>query len=454
MMRSRASVAKVKAGEEGCARAGEQVGESATGSTRNSASAPPRRILVPARAINPCYRPFLTATQRVQLYFGGAGSGKSVFLAQRCVLDALCGRNTLVVRQVARTLRTSCFNEVRKAAADLGVGDRFRVQQADMRLACLASGAQILFLGLDDVEKIKSITPQQGVLTDIWVEEATECRYADIKQLEKRLRGRSRHPKRLTLSFNPVHSGHWIYRRWFLGWEEGQRQRVEENLLILRTTYQDNAFLTGADRRAYQGEQDPYFHRVYTLGEWGQQSGAVFTNWSARDLSGRAGQFDHIRLGLDFGFAADPAAMVRLHWDATHRTVYVLEASYHHGCSNAQLAHQLKPLAGSLPVYCDSAEPKSIAELRRLGICALPVRKGSDSLRHGIRFLQGCRIVVDQRCVALMEELQGYRWRQDERRGDLPLPQGADHLIDALRYALEADMRSGFAQAVPQGSRL
>ncbi|NLD51758.1 MAG: PBSX family phage terminase large subunit [Clostridiales bacterium] len=410
----------------------------------------PRRILVPARAINPCYRPFLTAPQRVQIFFGGAGSGKSVFLAQRCVLDALCGRNTLVVRQVARTLRTSCFNEVRKAAARLGLSDQFQVHQTDMRLTCLHSGAQVLFLGLDDVEKIKSVTPRTGVLTDIWVEEATECRYADIKQLQKRLRGRSRHPKRLTLSFNPVHSGHWIYRQWFLGWAEGQRQQVDDDLLILRTTHEDNVFLSEADRRAYRGEQDPYFHRVYTLGEWGQQSGAIFTNWSARDLTAESACFDRIRLGLDFGFAADPAAMVRLHWDGARRTVYVLEARYCHGYSNAQLARQLQALAGDLPVYCDSAEPKSIAELRRLGVCALPVRKGPDSLRHGIRFLQGCRIVVHQSCVSMMEELQGYRWRQDGHRGDLPIPQGADHLIDALRYALEADMRGGFAQAVPK----
>ena len=398
-----------------------------------------RRIIVPPEAFNACYRPCLKAQQFRQIYFGGAGSGKSVFLASRAALDALCGRNTLIVRQVARTLRHSCFNEVQKAILRFGIKEHFTVSRSDLCLTCKDNGAQILFLGLDDTEKIKSLTPASGVLTDIWMEEATECRYEDMKQLEKRLRGQSPHKKRLTISFNPVSRGHWIYRNYFMGWQEGQRELVEDDLLILKTTYRDNRFLTDDDRKNYEAEQDDYFRRVYTLGEWGEVAGAVLQNWHAEELSGLKQSADRLRFGLDFGYARDPAAAVKLHIDTARGRVYVLEELREKGLSNEQLAKRLTSFAGKHAIICDSAEPKSIAELRRHGVAAIPARKGPDSLRHGLRWLQGMQIIVDHACVNMMEELEGYRWRKDAAGNSLPIPQGEDHLIDAMRYALEGD---------------
>lgn len=407
----------------------------------------PRRIIIPPAALNACYRPCLGAQQFRQIYFGGAGSGKSVFLAGRAVLDALTGRNTLIVRQVARTLRHSCFNEVQKAMLRFGLSEHFVISRSELSLTCRDNGAQILFLGLDDTEKIKSLTPKVGVLTDIWMEEATECRYEDMKQLEKRLRGHSPHKKRLTMSFNPVSRGHWIYRHFFMGWQEGQRELVEDELLILKTTYLDNRFLTDDDRRNYEGERDAYFRSVYTLGEWGEQAGAVLPNWHAEDLSELKMSADRLRHGLDFGYCHDPAAAVRLHADIGRGKIYVLEELWAKGLSNEELARRLKGFCGRQPIVCDSAEPKSIAELRRYGLAALPARKGPDSLRHGLRFLQGMDIIVDLGCVNMMEELEGYRWRKAADGSSLPIPHGADHLLDAMRYALEGDSSQHLAAA-------
>lgn len=407
-----------------------------------------RRIIIPPGAFNQCYRPCLSAGQFRQIYFGGAGSGKSVFLAGRAALDALTGRNTLIVRQVARTLRHSCFNEVQKAAHRLGIADHFSLNRSDLSLTCRDNGAQILFLGLDDTEKIKSLTPQRGALTDIWMEEATECRYEDMKQLEKRLRGYSPHKKRLTMSFNPVSRGHWIYRHFFTGWQEGQRELVEDELLILRTTYRDNRFLTEDDRRNYESERDEYFRRVYTLGEWGEQAGAILPNWHAEDLSELKKNADRLRHGLDFGYAADPAAAIRLHADIGRGRIYVLAELREKGLSNEALARRLQDFCGGHPIICDSAEPKSIAELRRRGVAAIPARKGPDSLRHGLRFLQGMEIIVDHGCVNMMEELESYRWRKGADGSSLPIPQGEDHLLDAMRYALEGDSLLHMASAV------
>ena len=196
------------------------------------------RIRVDPKAINAAYLPHLLGNDhRYQIYFGGSSSGKSFFLATRTVLDCMRGRNYLILRNVARTIGSSCWNEICKAMYRMGLASYFTVNKADRTITCTLNEAQILFAGLDDVEKVKSITPRNGVLTDIWIEEATETSYDDFKQLDKRLRGESRHTKRLTLSFNPVYKTHWIYREFFGIWDEGKNYSEAGNLSILKTTY-------------------------------------------------------------------------------------------------------------------------------------------------------------------------------------------------------------------------
>jgi len=409
------------------------------------------RLLVPAGAFNPAFLPHLLAQERVQLFYGGAGSGKSAFLASRVVLDALCGRNTLVARKVARTLRASCFTEVNKAIRRLGLGGFFKANVSQMQITCTKNGAQILFTGLLDVEKVKSLSPARGALSDIWVEEATEVSREDVKQLEKRLRGPSPHAKRLTLSFNPISRNHWLYREYFAGVPEDQAVYRADNLLIMHSSYRDNRFLTPDDVRALEGEQDPYFREVYTLGRWGQAGGAILSRWRvAPILPGEIRQ--PLRLGLDFGYARDPAGALKVSFDRQKKRILVLDELYERGWHNARLAEALKSFAGRLPITCDSAEPKSIAELRRLGLQALPAKKGPGSLSHGLQWLSQHEIIIAPHCVNLQEELSQYRWREGPL-GHLPIPQGEDHLIDALRYALEGDMGGRLAGSLSRGER-
>ena len=195
-----------------------------------------RQIEFDPALCNAVYLPLLQDDTRTQIVFGGGSSGKSHFLGQRTVLDTLQGRNYLILRNVARTLRGSVWNEVTKAITTMGLGDWFLVGKSDMTITALNNGAQIMFAGLDDVEKIKSITPANGVLTDIWVEEATEIDKDDYKQLEKSLRGLSKHKKRITLSFNPVYKEHWIYREFFGDWQDGASEYRDDGLSILKTT--------------------------------------------------------------------------------------------------------------------------------------------------------------------------------------------------------------------------
>ena len=197
-----------------------------------------------------------------------------------------------------------------------------------MLITCNLNGSQILFSGLDDSEKIKSITPANGVLTDIWIEEATETSYDDFKQLEKRLRGESRHAKRITLSFNPVYKEHWIFRQFFGNWQDGTNEYHDDGLSILKTTYKDNRFLTYEDRRALENEQDEYYREVYSLGNWGVLGDVIFRNWRSEDLSEMKKTADKLYFGLDFGFSSDPCAVVKLHYDKANKRIYVLDEIY------------------------------------------------------------------------------------------------------------------------------
>ena len=399
------------------------------------------RITLRGDFINKVYKPHLENVHRYQIYFGGAGSGKSVFLSTRCVLDALSGRNTLIVRNVARTLRNSCWNEVNKAISRLNLSCLFAVSKTDMVITARNNGAQILFCGLDDVEKIKSLTPARGALTDIWIEEATECQYGDFKQLDKRLRGLSRHPKRLTLSFNPILQTHWIYKEFFSIWRDGKHFADSPAVSILKTTYKDNRFLTADDVHALENERDPYFYQVYTLGNWGVTGDVIFTNWRVEALPDPVP--GETRMGLDFGFASDPCGFVLVRYERKAHRVWVLEEFREKGMTNLTLAKRLTPYAAFGPIACDSAEPKSIAELRSLGVRAYPVRKGPDSIRHGIQWLRQQELILSPACAGLREELTRYQWQKDRDGSALPHPQDRDnHLIDALRYALAEDMAS------------
>lgn len=213
---------------------------------------------------NPIYlKHQLNNNNRYQIYFGGSSSGKSFSLAQRTVLDVFKGnRNYLIVRNVQSTLKRSCLNEITKAISNFKLNEYFQVNKTDMIITCKLNNKQILFCGLDDVEKVKSITPIDGVITDIWVEEATETDYKAVKQLDKRLRGKSKVVKRLTLSFNPILKDHWLYTEYFDIWEDDKQYVEKDNVSILKTTYKDNKFLAEDDIKALENESDKYYYEV------------------------------------------------------------------------------------------------------------------------------------------------------------------------------------------------
>ena len=408
----------------------------------------PKIELDPA-VMNDVYLPQLKNMARVQILYGGSSSGKSKFKAQQAVIDTMDdartgGRNWLVCRQVGRTIRGSVAQEINRIITEWGLQQFFSVNKTDGTITCV-NGYQIIFSGLDDVEKLKSITPAKGAITDVWVEEATETAQDSIKQLLKRQRGGNpKTPKRLHMTFNPILQQHWIYQTYFngLGWAETQTKYKTPELSILKTTYQDNKFLTADDRKGLEQETDSYYYQVYTLGNWGVLGDVIFTNWKVEDLSQMYDQFTNRRNGLDFGFSSDPAAVGVSHYDKMRKTIYFYKELYETGLTNDVLAERVKEMIGDERIICDSAEPKSIQELNNHGVSAVGAKKGKDSVNFGIDWLKQQTIIVDKTCINLINELQQYHWKKDAGGNSLKIPVDKNnHLIDGgLRYAYEGDM--------------
>lgn len=396
-----------------------------------------KNITIKGAVYNKVYRPFVNAQQRTQIFFGGSSSGKSRFLAQRVVQDLLAGgRNYLIVRNVHNTLKTSVYNEIVKVIQAWGLTREFNISGSSMTITC-NNGYQAIFKGLDDVQKIKSITPIKGVITDIWVEEATETQYRDVKELSKRLRGISKRSKRVILSFNPIMRDHWIFKEWFAGrFGDDDTFYQDDNALILKTTYKDNAFLTDQDRYELENEKDKYYYNVYTLGNWGVLGNLIFTNWEIADLSCYSQRFERFYNGLDFGFTNDPTCMVRNAISHGEQAIYVMAGFYEYGLDNKVIAEKVLPIIGNEILRCDSAEPKSIYELRKYKVDAISAIKGKGSVNFGLQWLTRYKIIVERTLQGVINDLQLYQW-QENRDGkvlNIPIDKN-NHAPDAMRYS-------------------
>ena len=226
-------------------------------------------IKISKKVFNDIYLPYLDNTDRYLIFYGGGSSGKSYYIAQRFIYKLIHPKrcNILVVRQTGDTHRKSTFPLLKQVISNWGLYDHFKINESDMKIKCKLTGNEVAFAGLDDVEKIKSITFENGELTDIWVEEATECQEADINQLKVRLRG-GKSKKQMILSFNPVNVQHWIKRHF-----------IDSGLAtVCFSTYKDNKFLSDDDKKALEDlkHSDEYTYNVYCLGQWGILGKTVF----------------------------------------------------------------------------------------------------------------------------------------------------------------------------------
>ena len=378
--------------------------------------------------MNKAFASFLGNRSRYEIFYGGAGSGKSVFIAQRLLMRTLGepGHKTLVVRKVAKTNRHSTFALIVGIISSWKVTALFKINKSDMEILCEGNGNQIIFAGLDDVEKLKSIAG----ITDIWVEEASEITQEDFQQLDLRLRGKSPWAHQITLTFNPVSALSWLKPFFF----DTQR----DNCVIHKSTYKDNRFLDDEYKKVIEDlkNQDHTYYQIYGLGEWGVLGNLVFHNYVFEDIPYKEEDFDAVYQGLDFGFN-HPSALVRVGFK--DEELYVFDELYEKGLTNAELIQEVgKIIDKRKQITADSAEPARIKEFRQAGYNVVPSVKGTGSVKDGIDWLKRHKIHISKKCPNLLAEMQQYSYKKDKDGNVLDEPiEFKDDAIAALRYAIE-----------------
>lgn len=396
--------------------------------------------------INDVYLRYLGKyTNRTEIYYGGAGSGKSVFVAQKIVIKALKGkRKVLVIRKVARTQKESCFTVIKDVLSSLNILDKCTINKSTLDIT-LPNGSVFLFKGMDDSEKIKSIAN----ITDIWIEEATELNLDDFTQLNLRLRA-SVPNLQMILSFNPVSKANWCYQTFFA---------KKTDAFVLKTTYKDNKFLPRAYIESLEKmiETNYTYYKIYALGEFCSLDKLIYTNWEEKEFNIQEliSTKKYVTLtGLDFGFTNDPTALVVSLCDSSSKELYIFDEYGNVGMTNPEIAEVLKSMGYSKNIImADSAEQKSIEEIRRAGITKIKAcKKSPDSVKHGIQQLQQYKIYVHPKCVGVITELQNYSWKKDKQTGEY-INEAVDqfnHYLDALRYSMQ--IVRGKIGTLPKGS--
>lgn len=375
---------------------------------------------------NDVYLPYLDNNRRFLVFYGGAGSGKSVFIAQRFLYKCLKEPyfRLIYCRKVANSIRSSQFLLFKDLIMRSGLIQFFNIKESTMEIEC-ANGNKMIAHGLDNIEKIKSIQEP----TDIWVEEATEVSKQEVSQLNLRLRTKKATHNQVTLSFNPISSEHWIYDSFIV--------KREFDADVVKTTYHDNRFLPDEYKAQLEAlkQTDENYYKVYCLGEWGGKiKGVIYQNWKLCD---HFPQFADYIWGLDFGFN-DPTALVKIGIvDKKH--AYIQQKIYRTGLTNSDLINELRKLdIGKDPIYADNARPEAIEEIYRAGFNIKPCDKGKDSIQNGIDFVKSMNLNIMDDSPDLVKELNNYKWAED-KNGNLIESKPVDffnHLLDGTRYAL------------------
>ena len=393
------------------------------------------------------YNDFWNCKKRYRVCKGSRGSKKSKTTALEMIFRLIKYplSNGLVVRRYKDTLRNSVFSDLNWAIHKFGLDDYFESTVSPMQIVRKSTGQKILFRGLDDGQKVTSISVDKGVLCWVWIEEAFEItNEADFDKLDMSIRGEvpEGYFKQITITFNPWSATSWLKARFF--------DVTDDDIFTKTTTWECNEWLDASDRNLFlkMKVNNPRRYRIEGDGDWGIAEGLIyekvrFENFDIdkiRAINGIKAAF-----GLDFGFT-DPNAFVCMLIDNTAMKIYVFDEWYKTGVTNKIIAQAIKDKGyGGQRIICDSAEPKSIAELQEEGINAEASRKGKDSVNHGIQLIQNYEIVVhDVNCPEFRSEILNYCWLKDKNGKPTDKPDhDFSHGMDAMRYgaskALVAD---------------
>lgn len=360
--------------------------------------------------------------KRVNVIYGGAGSGKSYTIAQFLLLRKLYrekDKRILVVRKTLPALRITAYQLVLDLLAEYQLPHQ--LNKTEMTISVGTS--RMLFKSLDDPEKIKSYEGNY-----VWIEEATEINHKDFMQLNLRLRRRTEGLNQMFLSFNPIDQFHWLNQT-LLG-------KGREDLADNWTTYRDNPFLdpTYIEELEHLKDEDENYYRIYTLGKWGVLRNIIYSNYEIIDKFPES--FDEVIYGLDFGYN-NPSTLVWV--GIKDQEYYLKELLYKTGLTNADLMGELGELVEfkQAEIYGDSEAPERIEEIRREGFNIHESRKGKGSVKDGIDSVKRHKLHIHRDSVNLINEIRSYKYKEDKDGHVLEEPvKFRDHACDAFRYAI------------------
>ena len=375
----------------------------------------------------------LDYSHRYEIYYGGAGSGKSHFVFQKIVIKALSEkRKVLVIRKTAKSNLNSTYQMTLDTLSKFKILSYCSINKSTLTIT-LPNESQFLFYGIDDSEKLKSIAG----ITDIVCEEATEISLDDATQLDLRLRSNAENLQ-MYFMLNPVSKANWVYKRWF-----SPDAVIGDDTFILKTTYKDNRFLpTEYIQSLLQlATVNPTYYKIYVEGDFCSLDKLVFSNWKTEWFDIEEHKTAKLLVGLDFGFTNDPTALIASLLDEEKKKIYVFREWGGVGYTNKQIANTIISLGFSKSIIiADSAEPKSVKEIKECGIQRIKESvKGADSVIHGIQKLQQYEIIIHPSCENLINEFENYSWQKDKKTNEYtnkPID-AFNHYIDALRYSLQ-----------------
>lgn len=377
--------------------------------------------------VNRVFRPLLKDRTPTIVLWGGAGSGKSHFICQKIIYRLLTepGLRFVCARKTYRSLYDSVFSLFKLVVESIGLSTLFEFSVSPLRIAC-KNGSQVIFYGVDDPEKIKSIVCNGGM----WLEECTELNESEFDQLSIRPRGEGFY-QQVVCSFNPVSSLSWVKKRLV------DAAVADSGIKAVHSTYRDNTKLgpSYGERLERMRQTNPEMWDVYANGNWGSLSGTIF---SLPKIIKHQEVFDgaHTVYGCDFGFN-DPNCLVEVL--KAGDCIYARELVYKSGLTLNDFIKLIEGLEvrKSAPIYCDSSRPDMIEEMRRRGYNAKASKKGPDSIKLGINFLKEHNLYTTAESANLNREFSLYRWETDRLGNTLDVPADHDnHLIDAMRYAV------------------
>lgn len=387
------------------------------------------------------YGEFWRFKGRYKVVKGSRASKKSSTQSLRVIYEIVSNPviNWLVVRKTERTLRDSCFAQLKWAMRRLHVEKYFRCSVSPLEITYIPTGQKILFRGLDDPLKVTSITVDSGCLCRLWIEEAYEItKEDDFNRLDESIRGQLPEGMyhQVVLTFNPWSDRHWLKKRFF--------DTPNPNVLAMTTNYRCNEFLSQSDLVLFEEiKKNPRRYAVAGEGDWGVVDGLVYENWKEQvfdtsEITRRTTVKS--AFGLDFGYTNDPSAFICLLVDETAREIYVFDEMYQKGMSNDDIGEELVRRGYSKErIRADSAEPKSIAYLRKKYLRRIrAAKKGPDSIMAGVTLIQDYTIIIHPSCVNFITEISNYTWATDKFDNKINKPvDDFNHLMDAMRYAME-----------------